>query len=122
MTVQRKMLGRLGEELAQQYLIDRGYTILETNYATRFGEIDIVAQEREVLVFVEVKTRTSEDQGHPFESITPAKIRILSKLALHYMQQMKQLDHAARFDVVAVIPKENNDYTIELLQNAFDAI
>ena len=75
-------VGNLGEYLACQYLKKLGYKILDRNYRIRGGEIDIVAQDRDYLVFIEVKTRNSSEYGLPSESITPWKIKALLKTAL----------------------------------------
>jgi len=112
-------LGPKGEDAAASYLQKKGYEILCRNYRQRFGEIDIVARDGEVLVFVEVKTRRSQRYGTPFEAIDQRKQRQLSKVALHYITRYKLYDQPARFDVIAVSwSKEKPEF--DLLTNAFD--
>ena len=113
-------LGQKGEDAAAVYLQKKGYKVLTRNYRQRFGEIDIVARDGEVLVFVEVKTRRSQRYGTPFEAVDRRKQRQLSKIALHYISHHKLYDQSARFDIVAVTWRENGVSQIDLLTNAFD--
>ena len=100
--MKRRDVGRLGEKLARDYLEKRGYRILETNYRCREGEIDIIAQQEDTLVFVEVRTKQSRQFGSPEESITPAKMERLRALAAHYGQTHSELPVSWRIDVVAI--------------------
>ena len=125
MTLKKKELGAKGENIAVSYLKSRGYRILERNYRIRLGEIDIIAEQGGHLVFIEVKTRSDNLFGSPFESVTVPKQRQLSKVALQYICKMGCYNRPARFDVVAVqLNKANStklqDTRIELMQNAFD--
>lgn len=87
--------------MARRYLEDRGYGVLETNYACRRGEIDLIAQEGETLVFVEVKQRRSVQYGTPAEAISPAKVAKLRHTALHYLVETYERDDLPlRFDAV----------------------
>ena len=86
MSMSRVRLGRQGENLARQYLLQAGYRILAANYRCPWGEIDLVAQDGEELVFVEVRTRRSSAYGSPQESITPEKIERLQATAQDYLQ------------------------------------
>ena len=86
MSMSRVRLGRQGESLARQYLLQAGYRILAANYRCPWGEVDLVAQEGEELVFVEVRTRRSSAYGSPQESITPEKIERLQATAQDYLQ------------------------------------
>lgn len=115
-----QQLGKRGEKLALQFIKKKGYTILAQNYRLRCGEIDIIAQEGEVLVFLEVKTRKSHNFGSPFAAITQKKQKQISKVALEYLQQNSLFDKEARFDVVAVTWHQKESPEIELLQNAFE--
>ncbi len=85
------------------------------------GEIDIIAQDNDTICFVEVRTKTSPDEGHPLGSISPHKCRKLIQTALCYLKAKNLDDANARFDVVAVMPMENGEHKSELLKNAFDA-
>jgi len=109
----RQELGRWGEALAADYLVDQGYTIVARNERTPYGEIDLVAQKvsgptvesrqsQEVLVFVEVKTRTSQSFGYPEEAVTPRKQMNLISTAQHYLQEHPDLDLDWRIDVIAI--------------------
>jgi len=111
--------GKRGEELAAAYLVKAGYRIIERNYRCLFGEIDIVAQEGEILVFVEVKSRTSEAYGDPQLAVGRRKQQQLSRISVHYLAERRLRHRPARFDVVAVklLPA---GHRIELIRNAFE--
>ncbi|MFH1020628.1 MAG: YraN family protein [Pseudomonadota bacterium] len=113
-------VGQLGETLACQYLSRHGYRILLRNYRTKLGEIDVIAEEQGTLVFVEVKARRGHQCGHPFEAVTSAKCRQISKAALLYLAENGREGHEARFDVVAVSFARGAAPLIELVRNAFD--
>jgi len=103
MSKQKKELGQTGEELAAQYLLKKGYQIIARNVRYRTGELDIVAQDGDELVFVEVRTRRSTTYGTPGESITWRKQKKVRELALTYIQQEKRQTRSFRFDVVLVV-------------------
>lgn len=113
-------LGRRGEEIACRYLAGRGYRILARNYRTRLGEVDIIAEQGKTLVFIEVKTRRGRRCGHPFEAVTAAKRRQISKAALLYLAETGRERQAARFDVVAVSLAGGGEPVIELATDAFE--
>lgn len=118
-THSKKEVGRVGEEMAVAELRQLGLSILELNaHVGRSGEIDIVAQEGEVLVFVEVKTRTGSWMGSPEESVHKQKQQQLKRLARSWIHRHGMYGMEVRFDVVAI---EMNDHTKELryLRNAF---
>ncbi|MEL6809894.1 MAG: YraN family protein [Bacteroidota bacterium] len=111
-------LGKLGEELAVGYLLDKGYTILERNYTFQKAEIDIIAQKSpSTIVIVEVKTRNSSFFGDPQSFVTPAKIKLLVKAANEYILS-NDLMVEARFDIIAVL-KNSVDEQLEHFENAF---
>ncbi len=113
-----KNVGDLGEELACKYLQSHGYKILKKNYRIRGGEIDIVAQDKEYLVFVEVKTRYSHEFGLPVESMTPWKIQYLLKTAKFYLQEINWEDKPYRLDFVGVdFAEDKNNPKVELIKN-----
>ena len=115
--------GRLGETFAAEYLVRQGYVIVEKNYRRPFGEIDIVARERGVLVFVEVKTRHASGYGTPVEAVDARKQRQLSRIAQDYLLNGRLIDTAARFDVIGVIlDAHNRPAEIELIKDAFDFV
>ena len=119
MTAGRQRLGRSGEALAAAHLQAQGYRILVRNYRTRLGEVDIIAQDRDTLVFVEVKVRRSPRFGTAKAAVTAAKRRRLSMVALQYLKSVSQTSARARFDVVAVDQNGENP-RLELVQNAFE--
>lgn len=102
LTKQRLLLGEKGEELALRYLQSKGYQILERNFRCRLGEIDLIALDRDCLVFVEVRTRTNARYGLPLETITETKKRKIRRTAQYFLSGGKYQDLYARFDVVAV--------------------
>jgi len=113
--------GREGEKIAADYLSKNGYRISETNFRCPLGEIDIIAKEKNTLVFIEVKTRKSSELGYPEQAVGLKKQKKMSLLALWYLQEKKLAGTAARFDVVAItqLPEGNE---IKLIKNAFDCI
>ncbi len=102
MTEQRLSLGRKGEDLAVARLKELKYRVLERNYRCALGEMDIIAREKDTLVFVEVKTRATPKFGSPAAAVDRHKQRKLSQIALTYMNQKKLVAVPARFDVVSV--------------------
>jgi putative endonuclease len=110
-------LGKLGEELAVEYLQKNGYAILETNWTFQKAEIDIIAKKENILAIVEVKTRSSLDFGLPQDFVKTKKIQLLVKAVDAYVNE-KDLDINVRFDIIA-IHKEGKSFTIEHLIDAF---
>lgn len=98
----RQGLGRLGERLATEKLISAGYRILEANFRCHYGEIDIVAEEEQDLVFVEVKTRRGQAYGRPEDAVTVQKQQKLIEVATYYLDLHACYDRSWRIDVVAV--------------------
>ena len=118
MSLFKKTLGREGEDRAAQFLAEKGYKILERNYSTRSGEIDLVALHNGEVVFVEVKTRTSDAYGAPELAVNPRKQLRMIKAALGYIKYKKLHQMPCRFDVVAITTAAENG--VELIQNAFE--
>lgn len=110
-------IGKLGEEIAANFLDQQGYEILERNWKFEKAEVDIIAQKDDFLVAVEVKTRTTDAFGLPQEFLKPAQIKRLVKAVDEYMQQHK-IANEVRFDVIAVIIQKN-DHTLEHITDAF---
>jgi putative endonuclease len=100
----RAEIGRKGEEAAARLLRRSGYKVLARNYRCRHGEIDIVAFEDGEYVFVEVKTRVTDEKGSALDAVTPAKQRKLARVAEQYLAERGLEDRPCRFDVVAVTP------------------
>ena len=114
----RQDLGIQGENLAVQTLENRGYAILARRHRSRYGEIDIVAQDGDVIVFVEVKLRTSDLFGEALEAIPRWKRRRMVTLALDYLSRHDLLDRPARFDVAA-IDERTGELSVEIIEDAF---
>ena len=112
-------LGTQGEAFAVQYLKGLKYTILQTNYRCRCGEIDIIAKDGSVLVFVEVKARRGTSYGPPQLSVTPFKQRQISKTALTYLLQNRLMEENARFDVIALVLR-NGEPVVTHIKDAFE--
>ena len=110
-------LGKQGEALAIEFLQQKGYEILETNWTFQKAEIDIIAQKDSVLAIVEVKTRSSIDFGLPQDFVTPKKIQLLVKAVNEYVIA-KDLEVQVRFDIIA-IHKEGTEHHLEHIEEAF---
>lgn len=98
----QQRVGQQGEEIAAGYLIAQGYVILDRNYHSRFGEVDLVAEKDHCIVFVEVKTRTNDSFGLPEESVTPEKLEKIYDTALLWLQDHPKKPDDWRVDVIAV--------------------
>jgi len=116
--VSNKNTGNYGEDLAVKYLQKLGYKILKRNYLIRGGEIDIVAKDKEILVFVEVKTRYSHEFGDPAEAMTYFKMKALLKTTLFYLLQNKLENSPYRLDFISVdFSQDQKNPKIELIKN-----
>jgi len=109
-------IGKWGEETAAEYLTQRNYEILARNVRTPYGEIDIIARQGDVTIFVEVKTRTSNKMGLPEESITPRKRQHMLAAADHYAAK-NEIDHW-QIDVIAIEGKPGSKSVITYFENA----
>jgi len=114
----RRQLGDAGEDLAAAALKQQGYKILERNYETSLGEIDLIARQGKVLVFIEVKTRKNERFGAPQDAVNPAKQNKYRRLADYYLKQKRLGEVLVRFDVVGIIIGKDAP-RVEIIQNAF---
>jgi putative endonuclease len=116
-------LGQRGENVAARFLKRKGYHILARHVDSPLGELDIVAVDGRTIVFVEVKTRSSTDAGHPSEAIDARKQHRMTQSALAYLKVHGLLKYAARFDVVAITwPENSRRPLIEHFENAFSPI
>jgi len=114
----KQIAGKLGEDIACEYLKKQGYDIIERNFRIRGGEIDIIALDKGVLAFIEVKTRRSNEFGSPLESITPWKLRALIKSAQFYKIKHPKTPDEMRIDAVAIIlDHADKPVSIELVKN-----
>jgi len=118
MSLSRMRFGRRSEKRAARHLKRRGYRILAMNAVTPLGEIDIVAEDGETLVFVEVKARTTLLFGRPEEAVTRAKQATLARAALYWLKSHDALSRSARFDVVAIMAGRGAS-NVQVIENAF---
>ena len=111
----KRQIGTCYEKMAATYLRQKGLEIVVCNYRCRFGEIDIIAKEKDVIVFFEIKYRKDADKGLPLEAVTKKKQRIISRCAAAYLGHTRCTDCAVRFDVIGLLGEE-----IVWLRNAFE--
>ena len=112
--------GKTSESEAAEFLKNQGYKILELNYRSIFGEIDIVAKDGRVICFIEVKSRSTSAFGLPKEAVNRRKQYKLSQSALAYLKERRLLNHSCRFDVLALSRDEQGQPGFELLKDAFE--
>ena len=115
-----QIFGKNAETVAARALKKNGYRILEKNFKTREGEIDIIAMDGDALVFVEVKARASGTAGSPKEAVTWQKQKRISKAAQYYLKTQKAETARSRFDVVAITYSGASEPSIEIIRNAFE--
>ncbi len=122
--VNNRSLGTAGEELAVQYLLKNGCTILKTNYRVgRMGEIDIIALDCEYTCFIEVKSRRSNSYGTPGEAVTPLKQRKIRQLAAIFLSNSRNIGKYARFDVIEImLPETFNMENLSTTDKLFNCI
>ncbi len=111
-----KLIGKMGEDIAVDYLKKKKYEIIKRNYVNEYGEIDIIAAHDGYLIFIEVKTRNGTQYGTPAEAVDSHKIRKISQVASGYIQYKHLYDYPVRFDVIEVCDGEINH-----IENAFDS-
>jgi len=112
-------LGRLGEECAARYLAGAGYRLVARNWRCAEGEIDLIVERAGEVVFVEVKTRSGTNFGHPFEAITVAKLARLRRLAAAWCEQAEAWPGRIRVDAIAVIAAAGAEPVVEHLEGVF---
>jgi len=115
-----KEFGKSGEELAAKHLTKLGYKVLEKNYRTKAGEIDIVAQDGEILVFVEVKSRRDKSYGPPEIKVDYHKMRQITRAALLYLVRKKKSNSPCRFDVVGISAPQGEAVEVTVIKDAFE--
>lgn len=119
MNKNKKEFGDAGEDIAADFLKQKGYKIIERNYRYGHGEIDIIAEDDNTLVFVEVKTRKNLEFGYPELGITKSKQKQVRKIAEAYLYEKNIIDTDCRVDVIAILNSPNNKPQIEHIINAF---
>jgi putative endonuclease len=115
----RQVLGRLGEEVAERFLRKKGYKLVARNYRCAAGEVDLIVLDRRVIVFVEVKTRSGDRFGTPFEAVEVRKQRKMMRAAQFFLTEKGLHQRDARFDVVG-ISWPSGKPTVEHIENAFE--
>lgn len=115
----RRTFARLCEDMAADYLQGNGYRILHRNFHTRRGEIDIIALDGKVLVFVEVKGKRNRDFGHPPEMVTAGKMKRIARTALEFLDESTLQRRSCRFDVVSIIAEPGKPPRLDHLKGAF---
>ena len=113
-----KNKGRKGEDIACKYLTSIGYEIMERNFSTEIGEIDVIAAGDGYLIFVEVKTRISDEHGYGADAVDYHKRKKINQVASQYIKKYRLYNYAVRFDVVEVYTDDNR---INHIENAFDS-
>ncbi len=117
----RRQFGKLSEDLALNFIKKQKYKILDLNYRCPLGEVDIVAVDKDTVVFIEVRSRSNKKSGFPFETINFNKKKHIIRTALFYQKRYNLYDYNIRFDVVSILQDEINKKTeVELIKNAFD--
>lgn len=112
-------IGQFGENIAYNFLIKKGYNILENNYTVSFGEIDIIAEKNNCISFIEVKCRKSNQYGLPEEAITEYKKKRIIRVAEYYIKRKNINNKIISFDVIAIQLNENKLKKISYFPNAF---
>ncbi len=116
--MQTNTYGKVGEIIATNYLKQKGYKIIANNYKNKIGEIDIIAKDKDFLVFVEVKTRMSRAFGDPAEAVNLQKQYKIRQVATLYLKQHRMLEANCRFDVISIVGQLEN-HKIRHIPNAF---
>ena len=114
-----KVFGAFGESLATEYLTECGYKVLERNFSCRTGEIDIIARNKEYIVFIEVKARANLNYGLPCEAVNYHKQNVIGKVAAAYLANKKIVDENCRFDVIEVLACGDRVTNINHIIDAF---
>ena len=109
--MQTNVYGKRSEIIASDYLKKKGYKILETNYKNKIGEIDVIAKDKDYIVFVEVKARLSQKFGHPFDAIDEIKQQKIHAVASLYLVKNKKYGTNCRFDAISILGLENPEIT-----------
>lgn len=116
-----RQVGQHAEQLAEQYLIQRGLRLVERNYRCRGGEIDLIMTESDTLVFVEVRYRKHQTFGGAAASVDQRKQQRLLLAANHYLQRSKAMDRLCRFDIVAISPAMDGQNQVQWISNAIES-
>ncbi len=120
LTQRRISIGRQGEKIAQEHLRQKQYAILQTNFCCKLGEIDIIARDKHIVVFVEVRTKTSTVYGPAYNSVTYHKQQQVRRVALYYISKYNLVKTQFRFDVIGIVlDPQTGQHHLDHIQNAF---
>lgn len=119
MALKRLQFSREGESAAIAFLKENGYRILEKNFRSKLGEIDVIAEQAGVIVFIEVKARSDHEFGHPFDALTPTKQKNIIQTTQSFLVQKRIPDKSMRFDVVVLTLDPPDSWKIGLFENVF---
>lgn len=115
-----KAIGKYGESIARDFLINNGYKILDMNYRNRYGEIDIISIKNDIIIFCEVKSRYTNSFGNPIEAVTYYKQKQIIKLSEMYLLYKKYNNYNVRYDVIEVnFNKLNNNFKVNHIKDSF---
>ncbi|MCI9070862.1 MAG: YraN family protein, partial [Clostridium sp.] len=115
-----KAIGKYGENIARDFLINNGYKILDMNYRNRYGEIDIISIKNDIIIFCEVKSRYTSSFGNPIEAVTYYKQKQIIKLSEMYLLYEKYNNYNVRYDVIEVnFNKLNNNFKVNHIKDSF---
>ncbi|MCI9304493.1 YraN family protein [Clostridium sp.] len=115
-----KAIGKYGESIARDFLINNGYKILDMNYRNRYGEIDIISIKNDIIIFCEVKSRYTNSFGNPIEAVTYYKQKQIIKLSEMYLLYEKYNNYNVRYDVIEVnFNKLNNNFKVNHIKDSF---
>ena len=117
MTLYKKNFGKQGEDIAFQYLIDHDFKIIDRNFRSKFGEIDIIAQKGNKLFFVEVKTRSNLKKGMPYEAINKRKIHQMKKASTYFLMQNNYKDLKYTLSAFSILFINLNDYRLHFFES-----
>jgi putative endonuclease len=120
LTAERIDIGKRGEEIARAHLQQKQYTILETNFRCKVGEVDIIAKDNHIVVFVEVRTITSAKYGPAYNTVTYPKQQQVKRAALFYISKHNLVNTQFRFDVIGItLNPKTGEYHLDHIPNAF---
>lgn len=114
-----KDLGQHGEELALKKLIGLGYKVLDKNFTCKIGEIDLIAKDKDALVFIEVRSKSNKEYGVPQETVNHKKQQKIRRVAEYYLIKNNLQDVYCRFDVIGILWQKNMEPYVEIIKDAF---
>lgn len=114
-----KDLGSKGEKLALEKIISQGYKVIDKNFTCKIGEIDIIAKDKDILVFIEVRSKSKRSSGLPQETVNKKKQQKIRRVAEYYLLKNNLWELICRFDVVGIVWQSTGEPQVEIIQDAF---